>query len=87
MSQLQSRAPGVVGAAFSDTRLAARLMGDRLFLVADATPTLGSEATGFDLSGVTIRRSGGRLIIPEGTSRARVAPWTTRCGTRSASPT
>ena len=85
MSQLQGRAPGVVGAALTDARLAAGLIadgihvhpanlrlaaamiGDRLFLVTDAMATLGSDIGGFDLGGVPIRLKGGRLVSPDGT--------------------
>jgi N-acetylglucosamine-6-phosphate deacetylase len=85
MSQLGSRAPGVVGAALASDRLmagviadghhvhpanlalAARVMGDRLFLVTDAMATLGSDIDAFDLFGVPVRLEGGRLISPEGT--------------------
>jgi N-acetylglucosamine-6-phosphate deacetylase len=42
-------------------------MGDRLFLVTDAMPTLGAEIGGFDLAGVAVRLEGGRLVSPEGT--------------------
>ena len=85
MSQLQGRAPGVVGAALTDPRLmagiiadgqhvhplnlalAARMMGERLFLVTDAMATLGSDLMAFELGGVPVRREGGRLVSPEGT--------------------
>ena len=48
-------------------RLAAEAMGDRLFLVTDAMPTLGAEIGGFDLAGVAVRLEAGRLVSPEGT--------------------
>jgi N-acetylglucosamine-6-phosphate deacetylase len=85
MSQLQGRAPGVVGAALTDERLsagiiadglhvhplnlrlAAQTMGDRLFLVTDAMPTLGAGIAGFDLGGVAVSLVDGRLLSPEGT--------------------
>lgn len=85
MSQLQGRAPGVVGAALIDERLsagiiadglhvhplnlrlAAQMMGERLFLVTDAMPTLGAGTDGFDLAGVPVRLVDGRLVSPEGT--------------------
>lgn len=85
MSQLQGRAPGVVGGALTDPRLmagiiadgvhvhplnlrlAARVMGERLFLVTDAMATLGSDIAGFDLAGVPVRLVEGRLVSPDGT--------------------
>jgi N-acetylglucosamine-6-phosphate deacetylase len=48
-------------------RLAAGAMGERLFLVTDAMPTLGSAIGGFDLGGVSVRLVDGRLLSPEGT--------------------
>jgi N-acetylglucosamine-6-phosphate deacetylase len=48
-------------------RLAANAMGDRLFLVTDAMPTLGAEIDAFDLSGVAVRLEAGRLVSPGGT--------------------
>jgi N-acetylglucosamine-6-phosphate deacetylase len=47
--------------------LAARAMGERLFLVSDAMATLGSGIEGFDLAGVPVRLVDGRLVSPEGT--------------------
>jgi N-acetylglucosamine-6-phosphate deacetylase len=47
--------------------LAAHAMGDRLFLVTDAMPTLAADIGGFDLAGVPVRLEGGRLLSPEGT--------------------
>ena len=85
MSQLQGRAPGVVGAALTDARLmagiiadglhvhplnlrlAAEVIGERLFLVTDAMATLGADIGGFDLAGVPVRLVDGRLVSPEGT--------------------
>jgi N-acetylglucosamine-6-phosphate deacetylase len=85
MSQLQGRAPGVVGAALTDGRLAAGIiadglhvhplnlrlaaaaMGERLFLVTDAMPTLAAAIDGFALAGVPVRLVDGRLVSPEGT--------------------
>jgi N-acetylglucosamine-6-phosphate deacetylase len=85
MSQLQGRAPGVVGAALTDTRLmagiiadglhvhplnlrlAASIMGERLFLVTDAMATLGCDLEDFALAGVPVRLVNGRLVSPEGT--------------------
>ena len=49
-------------------RLAWRVMGpDRLFLVSDAMPTVGSEYSGFRLGGTEIRLAEGRLTGPDGT--------------------
>jgi N-acetylglucosamine-6-phosphate deacetylase len=49
-------------------RMAYRLMGpERLLLVTDAMPSLGSERTEFALCGVRVRLEGGRLIGPDGT--------------------
>ncbi len=85
MSQLGSRAPGVVGAALAsdrlmagiiadghhvheaNLRLAARAMGERLFLVTDAMATLGGGCNGFDLYGTAVRLTRGRLVAPDGT--------------------
>ena len=85
MSQLQGRAPGVVGAALTDARfaagiiadgfhvhpanlrLAAEVMGERLFLVTDAMATLGSDVESFEVGGVPIRLTEGRLVSAEGT--------------------
>lgn len=85
MSQLQGRAPGVVGAALTDARLAAgiiadgihvhpanlrlaaEVMGERLFLVTDAMATLGSDIEGFEVGGVPIRLKDGRLVSADGT--------------------
>jgi N-acetylglucosamine-6-phosphate deacetylase len=85
MSQLQGRAPGVVGAALTDRRLsagiiadglhvhpanlllAASAMGNRLFLVTDAMPSLGCDVAGFSVGGVPIRLEHGRLVSPDGT--------------------
>jgi N-acetylglucosamine-6-phosphate deacetylase len=48
-------------------RLAAEAMGERLFLVTDAMPTLGSATGGFDLGGISVRLEDGRLLSPDGT--------------------
>ena len=40
---------------------------DRLFLVTDAMPSLGSASPTFDLQGRTITLAGGRLTAPDGT--------------------
>lgn len=49
-------------------RMAYRLMGpERLFLITDAMPSLGSERADFMLCGVRVRLEGGRLIGPGGT--------------------
>jgi N-acetylglucosamine-6-phosphate deacetylase len=39
---------------------------ERTMLVTDAMPVTGSDATGFDLGGKRIMRSGGRLTTAEG---------------------
>ncbi|RDC73657.1 hypothetical protein DLJ49_05940 [Rhodovulum sp. 12E13] len=46
---------------------AARVRGDRPFLVTDAMATLGSDLDAFDLFGMPVRLAGGRLVSPEGT--------------------
>lgn len=84
MAPLEGRAPGVVGAALGDARLAAgiiadghhvhpanlrlaaEVMGGRLFLVSDAMPTLGGGLERFDLLGVPVVLEGGRLVGPDG---------------------
>jgi N-acetylglucosamine-6-phosphate deacetylase len=43
------------------------LGADRLFLVSDAMPTLGSDIAAFDLLGTPVTRSDGRLTGPDGT--------------------
>jgi len=86
MTQLNSRAPGVVGAALDcrDTwcgiiadghhvhpaalRIALAALGpDRLALVTDAMPTVGSDANSFRLGETEIRSEDGRLTGPDGT--------------------
>lgn len=83
MSQLDARAPGLVGAAFThrlwagiiadgihvhpgNLALAYAVLGERLFLVTDAMPTLGSDIGGFDLGGRRITLDAGRLTDAEG---------------------
>jgi N-acetylglucosamine-6-phosphate deacetylase len=86
MSQLNARAPGVVGAALDDERLfagiicdglhvdsaslriAMRCKGrDRLMLVTDAMPLVGTEQRNFRLQGREITLEGDRLTGPDGT--------------------
>ena len=86
MSQLNARAPGVVGAALDEERLfagiicdgfhvdaaslriAVRCKGrDRLMLVTDAMPLVGTQQRNFLLQGRQIRLEGDRLTGPDGT--------------------
>jgi len=86
MSQLNARAPGVVGAALDEERLfsgiicdgfhvdaaslriAVRCKGpDRLMLVTDAMPLVGTQQRDFLLQGRQIRLKGDRLTGPDGT--------------------
>lgn len=86
MSQLGSRAPGMVGAALVDRRLFAGVIADglhvdplglrlaflakgrdRLMLVTDAMPSVGSAADHFMLQGQQIRLECGRLTDAGGT--------------------
>ncbi len=86
MSQLGSRAPGVVGATLGHDATAAgiivdllhvapvairaayRAMGpERLFLVSDAMPTVGSDIDHFTLAGEVAQLKDGRLTMPSGT--------------------
>lgn len=86
MTQLDSRAPGVVGAALDQSdswcgliadghhvhpaamRIALAAKGaDRIALVTDAMPTVGSATKTFVLNGQTIRAEDGRCIAPDGT--------------------
>lgn len=83
MSQMQPRAPGLVGAALQ-SGVAAGLIADgkhvhpaniatamqandALFLVTDAMATLGSDIDGFMLNGRRISRADGRLTLEDGT--------------------
>jgi N-acetylglucosamine-6-phosphate deacetylase len=86
MSQLGSRAPGVVGAALADrdswcsiivdghhvhpvalqVALAAK-GADKLVLVTDAMPNVGSSGGSFTVGGTTITAHDGRLAGPDGT--------------------
>ena len=85
MSQLQNRAPGMVGAALEDAdsyagviidghhvhaasfRVALRAKGaQRLMLVTDAMPSVGSDAPDFWLQGRHIRRNGDVLTSDDG---------------------
>lgn len=54
--------PASIRAAWDAKRTA-----DRFFLVSDAMAVAGTDATSFTLNGLTIRRSGGRLTLPDGT--------------------
>ena len=86
MSQLGSRAPGMVGATLGHTAAAAgiivdllhvapaavraayRAMGpERLFLVSDAMPTVGSDIKQFPLFGNVARLAQGQITLPSGT--------------------
>lgn len=86
MTQLDSRAPGAVGAALEDRaswcglivdghhvhpaalRVALAAKGaDRLILVTDAMPTVGSDTKQFTLNGQTIIADDGRCVSPDGT--------------------
>lgn len=86
MSQINAREPGLVGAAFSDTRLFAGLIADgehvaplnlalahklvgadRLMLVSDAMPSVGSETTTFRLLGRKALLENGKLRLEDGT--------------------
>jgi N-acetylglucosamine-6-phosphate deacetylase len=86
MSQLGSRAPGMVGAALADRdrwcsiivdghhvhpvalRVALAAKGaDKLVLVTDAMPNVGSSEASFTLGGTTITAHDGRLTGPDGT--------------------
>ena len=83
MSQMQPRAPGLVGAALHSgvaagviadgihvhpANIAAALRAsDGLFLVTDAMATLGSEIDGFNLNGRRVSRAEGRLTLEDGT--------------------
>ena len=84
MSQLGSREPGIVGAAFCDANtyasvivdgfhvdyatlgIAKKLMGDRIFLVTDAMPPVGSDEDRFVLGPYQIERKDGRLVTSDG---------------------
>jgi N-acetylglucosamine-6-phosphate deacetylase len=86
MSQLNARAPGVVGAALDDERLFAGIIcdglhvdptslriamhckgRDRLMLVTDAMPLVGTERRDFLLQGRRITLEGDRLTGQDGT--------------------
>jgi N-acetylglucosamine-6-phosphate deacetylase len=86
MPPLSARAPGVIGAAFSEQQLTAGVIVDgihvdplavraafaakrvdRIALVTDAMPTVGTSKVQFELFGKTIRLHGGRLTTDEGT--------------------
>jgi N-acetylglucosamine-6-phosphate deacetylase len=86
MSQLESRAPGMVGAALDDRdswcgiiadgrhvhpaslRIALAAKGaDRIALVTDAMPTVGSDVKEFRLGGQRIVARDGRCEAPDGT--------------------
>jgi N-acetylglucosamine-6-phosphate deacetylase len=86
MSQLQGRAPGLVGSVFAsdhlfasiiadgvhgdplNVQLAYRVLGpDRLFLVTDAMPPLGTDQQTFSIAGRLISRAEGRLTAVDGT--------------------
>jgi N-acetylglucosamine-6-phosphate deacetylase len=86
MSQLNARAPGVVGAALDDERLFAGIICDglhvdpvslrlafrckgpeRLMLVTDAMPLVGTTQRDFPLQGRRIALEDGRLTGPDGT--------------------
>lgn len=86
MTQLDSRAPGAVGAALEDRaswcglivdghhvhpaalRVALAAKGaDRLILVTDAMPTVGSDTKQFTFNGQTIIADDGRCVSPDGT--------------------
>jgi N-acetylglucosamine-6-phosphate deacetylase len=86
MSQLNARAPGVVGAALDDERLFAGIIcdglhvdptslriamhckgRDRLMLVTDAMPLVGTEQRDFLLQGRRITLEGDRLTGQDGT--------------------
>lgn len=54
----------VSAAAF---RVALNALGDRLFVVTDAMAPAGTSADSFTLDGREIRRSGGRLMLADGT--------------------
>ena len=99
MSQLQGRAPGVVGAALTDGRLMAGIIADGVHVHA-ANLRLAAEAGG----GAAVPRDGrdgdaglrdrrlragrrrrcgwwtGGSCRPRGRLRARISPWTRRCG-------
>jgi N-acetylglucosamine-6-phosphate deacetylase len=86
MPPLSARAPGIIGAALVERRLAAGLIvdgihvdpvsvraafaakgPDRIALVTDAMPTVGSSLDRFQLIGRTIKLADGRLTTEEGT--------------------
>jgi N-acetylglucosamine-6-phosphate deacetylase len=86
MSQMQARAPGVVGAALDEARLTAGLIcdgyhvdpamlriafraagRDRLMLVTDAMPTVGTDRSHFDLFGHAITLERTKLTAEDGT--------------------
>lgn len=86
MTQLGSRAPGMVGAALSSDetwcglivdghhvhpaalRVALAAKGaDKLALVTDAMPTVGSATKSFELAGQRIIADDGRCVAPDGT--------------------
>jgi N-acetylglucosamine-6-phosphate deacetylase len=86
MSQLMSRAPGLVGATLSEEKIYSGIIADghhvhpcairaalaakgseRLFLVSDAMPTIGSQTRSFMFGGQTISLRDGRLTNDAGT--------------------
>lgn len=52
---------------FDSIRLAKQLKGDRLFLVTDATPPVGTTMTSFTLGGQTVFYQDGRCVSADGT--------------------